>query len=90
MKKESGGYTQLIRGMQAAAENTVPLEIRNDKGDTISRGTLNLLEQRGKRRDEGNFEEDEFWTKEINKSKRQDKRAEKLRALSEDLGDREQ
>ena len=76
--------------MQAAAENAVPLEMKNDRGDTISQATLNLLEQRGKRRGEGNFGDDESLTKEIKRSKRQDKRAEILRALSEDLGDREQ
>ena len=49
-----------------------------------------MLERRGTRRAEGNFEEDEFWTKEIKKSKRKDKRAETLRTLSEYIADREQ
>ena len=76
--------------MHAAAEGVIPVELRNHRGDTISQGTLNLLEQRGERRAEGDFTEDEYWTREIKRSKRRDKRAEILRAVSEDLGGREQ
>ena len=88
--QDNGDYSQLISRMQTAAEGVIPLEIKGHRGDTISQTTLDLLEQRGKRRAEGNFDDDEPWTKEIKKSKRQDKRAEILRTLSEDLGDREQ
>ena len=48
------------------------------------------MEQRGERRAGGDFTEDEYWTREIKRSKRRDKRAEILRAVSEDLGSREQ
>jgi hypothetical protein len=45
----------LVKGVKRAAEDTVPRERRTIRGDTVSQGTLNLLETRGKRRAEGNF-----------------------------------
>ena len=47
------------------------------------------MEQRGRRRSESNYEEDETLTKDIKNSKRKGKRADILRSLSVELDERE-
>ena len=46
----------MVGSLIGAAENTIPLEMKNPGGESISQGARDLLEERGKGRAEAYFQ----------------------------------